>query len=139
MILQLTVLTLMVTQLAIPILMALLILLGAPFTSHLTETFLASTHFALLAAFPLIDVYGTSSDRWLEVAGLSCTIDEVFGGSVGVLLGAWLGAIPIPLDWDREWQKYPMTVLTGGYIGAAVGKLLGKFMFKGRRIYLGEK
>ncbi len=25
--------------------------------------------------------------------------DEVFGGTVGTFLGAWLGAVPIPLDW----------------------------------------
>ena len=23
------------------------------------------------------------------------------------MLGAWLGAIPIPLDWDRDWQVSP--------------------------------
>ena len=24
--------------------------------------------------------------------------------SVGSIVGAWLGAIPIALDWDRPWQ-----------------------------------
>jgi hypothetical protein len=26
-------------------------------------------------------------------------IDEVYGGLLGTVLGAWLGAVPIPLDW----------------------------------------
>jgi len=27
-------------------------------------------------------------------------------GAIGTLVGAWLGAAPIPLDWDREWQVF---------------------------------
>ena len=26
------------------------------------------------------------------------------GAAAGALLGAWLGAFVIPLDWDRHWQ-----------------------------------
>ena len=28
----------------------------------------------------------------------------VFYPAVGAMIGAWAGAIPIPLDWDRPWQ-----------------------------------
>jgi len=28
----------------------------------------------------------------------------VFYTSVCSIVGAWLGAVPIPLDWDRPWQ-----------------------------------
>ena len=31
--------------------------------------------------------------------GLLLPIDEVFGAALGTLIGAWLGAVPIPLDW----------------------------------------
>lgn len=51
-------------------------------------------------------------------------------------MGAWIGAIPIPLDWDREWQKWPVTILTGLYCGAVVGKLVGGYVFKGWKIKL---
>lgn len=27
------------------------------------------------------------------------------------VIGAWLGAFPIPLDWDRPWQVSVMTLL----------------------------
>ena len=33
------------------------------------------------------------------------TPEAYFQGSIiCTLLGAWLGAFPIPLDWDRPWQ-----------------------------------
>ena len=35
---------------------------------------------------------------------------------------------------DREWQKWPVTIVTGAYIGYAVGKLLGGTLLKGKRI-----
>lgn len=63
-------------------------------------------------------------------------MDEVFGGAVCCFLGAWLGAVPIPLDWDREWQKWPVTVVTGAYVGCVVGKMVGGWLLRGRRIEL---
>lgn len=54
--------------------------------------------------------------------------------SLGGLVGGWLGAIPIPLDWDREWQKWPVTVVVGVYAGAMLGKVLGGLVVKGKRI-----
>lgn len=44
--------------------------------------------------------------------------------SYGALGGAWLGAIPIPLDWDRPWQAWPVTLVYGslaGFCAASVG------------------
>jgi hypothetical protein len=35
---------------------------------------------------------------------------------------------------DREWQKWPVTIVTGAYIGYAVGKLLGSTVLKGKKI-----
>lgn len=37
--------------------------------------------------------------KWAQIVGLSMPWDGVFGGSLGVLVGAWFGAVPIPLDW----------------------------------------
>jgi phosphatidylinositol glycan class F len=54
---------------------------------------------------------------------------------VGACVGAWLGAVPIPLDWDREWQKWPVTIVTGCYLGYVVGKTLGGWsLVRGRRM-----
>jgi len=37
-------------------------------------------------------------------------------------------------DRDRDWQAWPITIVTGAYIGYAVGKLAGGVLFKGKRI-----
>jgi phosphatidylinositol glycan class F len=118
----------------VPILTVLQILLGAPLTTHLPETLLTSTHLALLAVYPLVYVHGADSSKWLEVLSAHSPIDEVFGGAVGACIGAWLGAVPIPLDWDREWQKWPVTVVTGLYLGYIIGKGIGGRLAKGKRI-----
>lgn len=60
------------------------------------------------------------------VLGASAPLDATFGGLVGAVVGAWLGAVPIPLDWDREWQKWPVTVVVGTYLGYVLGsRVLG--------------
>lgn len=35
---------------------------------------------------------------------------------------------------DREWQKWPITILAGAYMGYAVGKLVGGTVLKGSKI-----
>jgi phosphatidylinositol glycan class F len=133
-----------------PLLTATLVLFGAPVTTHHTHTLLAGAHIAVLSTLPLVYVHGVSGETWREVVALLLPIDEVYGGLIGTVLGAWLGAVPIPLDWyvklrleqkgladdtrDREWQKWPVTIVTGAYIGYAVGKLLGGTLLKGKKI-----
>ena len=48
----------------------------------------------------------------------------VWGGFVGCFVGAWLGAVPMALDWDRDWQAWPIPVVTGAYLGWAVGRVV---------------
>ena len=62
---------------------------------------------------------------WLEICSAQAPFDQVFGGTVGAVVGAWLGAVPIPLDWDRPWQAWPITIVTGAYLGYVLGKSLG--------------
>ena len=40
-----------------------------------------------------------------------------FGGAWGAVSGAWLGAIPTPLDWDRPWQRWPVAPVVGASVG----------------------
>ncbi|KAF1357403.1 hypothetical protein EJ07DRAFT_167588 [Lizonia empirigonia] len=128
-------LSLLLTTLAsTPLLTATLVLFGAPVTTHHTHTLLAGAHIAVLGSLPLVYVHGISGETWREAVALLLPIDEVYGGLIGTVLGAWLGAVPIPLDWDREWQKWPVTIVTGAYIGYAVGKLLGATLLKGKKI-----
>ena len=52
-----------------------------------------------------------------------------------------MGAIPMALDWDRDWQAWPCTVVWGVVIGWAVGRLLTGVLGVGvgKRIDLSEK
>ncbi|KAL7268129.1 Glycosylphosphatidylinositol (GPI) anchor assembly protein [Rhizina undulata] len=102
-----------------------LILFGAPVTALQLETLGCAVHMALLAGFPLVWVLGVDKNAWMEVVALRREVDGVYAGAIGTVVGAWLGAIPIPLDWDREWQKWPVTILAGAYAGAVVGKIVG--------------
>ncbi|KAL9108203.1 MAG: hypothetical protein Q9227_006940 [Pyrenula ochraceoflavens] len=117
------------------------ILMGAPVTTHLPHTALLATHLSLLITVPLFYTHGVSSSAWYEISCLYLPFDPAgaWGGSIGALIGAWLGAIPIPLDWDREWQKWPVTVLMGAVGGWCVGKMvLGVWIFRGRRLEMDE-
>ena len=79
--------------------MMLMILLGAPMTSQLPNTLLCAAHLSILAGLPLVYVHGVSAESWRRVLGLMVPVDEIVGSAVGVVVGAWLGAVPIPLDW----------------------------------------
>jgi phosphatidylinositol glycan class F len=72
----------------------------------------------------------------LEYKADADVLKWTYWGAVGTLLGAWLGAVPIPLDWDREWQvlhplfqaypkKWPITIVVGAYFGHALSLLIG--------------
>ncbi|KAF1958021.1 hypothetical protein CC80DRAFT_491329 [Byssothecium circinans] len=122
------------TLAAAPLLTGTLVLFGAPITTHHTHTLLCGAHIALLSFLPLVYVHGVDGATWREVIALLLPIDEVYGGMIGSVVGAWCGAIPIPLDWDREWQKWPVTIVTGAYIGYAIGKLVGGTLLKGKKI-----
>lgn len=50
------------------------------------------------------------------------------------MIGAWCGAVPIPLDWDEPWQKWPVTILTGAYLGYVVGKFAGMYVVGGKKL-----
>ncbi|KAH9892411.1 GPI biosynthesis protein family Pig-F [Xylariomycetidae sp. FL2044] len=110
-----------------------LVLFGAPFLTHIPHTFLCSLHLSLLSLFPLFYTRGVASQDWVEIFSARAPFDEAFGGLMGACLGAWLGAVPIPLDWDREWQKWPVTILCGIYGGYILGKLVGGTLAFGKR------
>ncbi|THD00322.1 hypothetical protein EYZ11_000215 [Aspergillus tanneri] len=124
--------------LAAPVLAALLVLFGAPITTHHWETLLCAAHMAVLSSTALIYAHGVDGTTWKEVWGAARPLDAVWGGALGTGVGAWFGAVPIPLDWDRPWQTYPITILVGAYIGYAVGLGLGRSWLFGKRINFDE-
>ncbi|KAG2076182.1 hypothetical protein BDR04DRAFT_1125747 [Suillus decipiens] len=119
---------------------ATIVLFGAPPASHLPHTLLLAIVLALLSAFAPAYALGSpsfSSDTSSFIARLNWT--RLFAElsprnpieralvypAIMTLFGAWLGALPIALDWDRPWQAWPLTPLFGGIIGYIVGSLSG--------------
>lgn len=88
---------------------------------------------SLLGLYPLFYTRGVAGKDWTVILSARAPFDEAFGGLIGAGVGAWLGAVPIPLDWDREWQKWPVTILCGIYAGYTVGKLVGGTLAFGKR------
>ncbi|KAH8847306.1 Glycosylphosphatidylinositol (GPI) anchor assembly protein [Pyricularia oryzae] len=123
-------LSLLLTLIATPPIHALMVLFGAPFLTHAPHTFLCALNLSLLTLFPLFYTRGAEASAWRALAGFTAPIDESVGGLVGACFGAWLGAVPIPLDWDRDWQRWPVTVLTGIYVGYAIGSYGGRTLLR---------
>jgi GPI ethanolamine phosphate transferase 2/3 subunit F len=122
--------------LSTPLLYIITILFGAPLVSQHPHTLLLALHLALLTTPQLFYAHGLEAETWLRIASLQLPVDEVYGMGLGACAGAWVGAIPIPLDWDRDWQRWPVTVVVGLYVGAVVGKVAGGFLFQGWRIQM---
>jgi hypothetical protein len=43
--------------------------------------------------------------------------------AVGALGGAWIGMIPLALDWERPWQQWPLPPVWGAIIGNVLGAM----------------
>lgn len=133
---SLAVSTIFLVTVITPLTYALTVLMGAPFTTHIKQTLLLSFHLSIMAFFRAFNTLGIDFGKWLQLIPFVTTQNEMdtkedskviadrtgFEGPVwGTLIGAYLGAIPIPLDWDRDWQKWPVTI----YLGASAGLFLG--------------
>ncbi|GAA6061403.1 hypothetical protein JCM10212_004461 [Sporobolomyces blumeae] len=112
------------------------VLLGAPLLSNVAETAALSVLVSILAILPLAIALPpilsptSSTDRyvWLRFFSSVSPNDDLelalLAPALGAILGAWLGAIPVPLDWDRPWQVWPTTCVFGTLIGHAVGSII---------------
>ncbi|KAH8827118.1 GPI biosynthesis protein family Pig-F-domain-containing protein, partial [Flagelloscypha sp. PMI_526] len=98
------------------------VLFGAPALAHIVKTYLFSLLVAILVIFPpayIIHVPSLSNDRIptairMEWVRLFSEFHEHWSiPAIGTLIGAWVGIIPIALDWDRPWQAWPLTPAYG--------------------------
>ncbi len=118
--------------------------LGAPLFPYnqIPLTLLFATHVALLGFLPIFYTHGVSGSAWRDVAAAWLPFDEagVWAGTIGCFVGGWIGATPIALDWDREWQKWPCTVVWGCVLGWTTGRSLTGVLGLGlgRRVDLAE-
>lgn len=83
-----------------------LVLFGAPFSTLQRETLLLALHLDYLL-LPVLLAYFKS--------GFNARVLRLL---VPVVAALWLSTVVIPLDWDREWQTWPLPLVFGGYAGA---------------------
>ena len=110
------------------LLLYITICFGAPLRTDLVETGSFCLLLSLVTVYPVLLVLGPSTSSLTRVwaASLDSAHSVSFLHTVGVasLLGAWLGAVPIPLDWDRDWQVWPVSCCLGAVLGHVVGNLV---------------
>ncbi|KAK7790866.1 hypothetical protein R5R35_010734 [Gryllus longicercus] len=103
------------------------ILFGAEVFSKHEETFMLSAVLCALTVFPVCLNLGSNSVISL-LFGIKMTGDilreSLFCSYRYTLLGTWLGAFVIPLDWDRPWQVWPIPCASGAMLGFIVGNMV---------------
>lgn len=113
---------------------------GAPLLQQQYETCALALLITLKLCLPPILVLGSAPENvakvYLGAAAAAATDDSaapprpasrtsdalhsaLYRPGVGAAVGAWLGAWPIPLDWDRPWQAWPAPCVLGSVLGAA--------------------
>ena len=104
------------------------ILFGAPINILVGRTFVWAAIQAALVTMPACQALGFDGDKWRR-----CFARSEFRGPAETLIcapalasvaGSWAGAIPIPLDWDRPWQAWPVTCIVGALVGYATGAIV---------------
>ncbi|CAI2162543.1 2208_t:CDS:2 [Funneliformis geosporum] len=104
------------------------VLFGAPLFHNVQNTLMFAIYVSLLGIFPPAVAFKTHGPYWSRVFSdfNPETIPEkmVYYSTVGTIIGAWAGAIVIPLDWDRSWQVWPISCVISAYIGHVIGSIL---------------
>lgn len=101
------------------------ILMGASYQKGYEETLMLS---AVLTAFTILPIglfLGPSKTLqylFYDTFELSCHIEVAHlemmqYNALGTLIGAWAGSVVAPLDWDRDWQAYPIPNILGALVG----------------------
>jgi len=116
----------------------IVVMLGAPLTSHHPQTYLLACLISILTTFTPVYVMGipsfasdskalftrlTWTRLFAELSPKTPVERAMVYPIVGVALGSWTGAFPIALDWDRPWQAWPLTPAFGAILGYIAGEL----------------
>lgn len=110
----------------------IVILMGAPLASHLYETFLLSAHVSLIIFTPIIVLFKLNFSKFTIIVQ-KIDLKSIWNNSIllsilASIIATWCGVIPIPLDWDRPWQNWPITLLVGSYLGYSIGSFINLFI-----------
>ncbi|KAJ4851109.1 hypothetical protein Tsubulata_022081 [Turnera subulata] len=94
---------------------------------YLAKTINWSLFMSSLMFVPAASVFGSSWTDWQRMfahtkpnGALEYMICIPAHGAV---IGGWLGAWPMPLDWERPWQEWPICVTYGAIMGYLVSTI----------------
>ena len=102
---------------------------GASLYDSLPQTFLFSALMALICAAPSIvlfehtDLLSLFSRLFVRQEFREEAEWRLARLASTAALGAWLGALVLPLDWDRWWQQWPISCCFAAVLGAIYGAL----------------
>ncbi|KAK9149878.1 hypothetical protein Scep_008635 [Stephania cephalantha] len=116
------------------------IVLGAPVgIKYWAKTAYWSLLMSSFTVVPAASVFGSSWEDWKRLFAdtkPSGIVDYmVCIPAHAAVIGAWIGAWPMPLDWERPWQEWPICVTYGAAAGYLIGLVVsaGFILFCGRR------
>ncbi|XP_063921480.1 phosphatidylinositol-glycan biosynthesis class F protein [Zophobas morio] len=119
------------------------VLFGASVFSKIEETFMFTLLVATFTALPICLHFGaeTAVTMFLSITSFDGSeIQNLFMLKLRLtLFGAWLGAIAIPLDWNRPWQTWPIPCCVGTILGYTVANWVSSFLQYSRRHKLSKK
>lgn len=118
------------TAMATVAIAVMFILFGAPISSQHMATLIAALNVALLGVTPAILTVKPTVENWRRALlaspfGLATVPEQWASGFFwSTMITCWIFAYFIPLDWDRPWQKWPLPILGGAYLGNLIGLLV---------------
>lgn len=81
--------------------------------------------FSALTVAPSFWVLGTNKENWRRLFFFGKPIKNseilVYFSVHGGVVGAWVGAMPMPLDWNQPWQEWPICCTIGTLLGYFCG------------------
>ncbi|NXX81005.1 PIGF protein, partial [Urocolius indicus] len=107
---------------------AIIVLYGAPLIESVTETFLLAVLLSTFTTLQCLCLLGPNIQAWIRVftknGAMSIWESSLQITTICSILGAWFGAFPIPLDWDRPWQVWPISCSLGATFGYVAGLII---------------
>ena len=96
--------------------------------SNITETLLFSLLMSSMTCVAASGHLGLNSSNLKRVFIMFNVIDSnerwILANTIGAILGAWFGVWPVPLDWERWWQAWPIPCLVGSLLGYSLSIIL---------------
>ncbi|XP_032626111.1 GPI ethanolamine phosphate transferase, stabilizing subunit [Chelonoidis abingdonii] len=106
----------------------IIVLYGAPLVESVLETFLFAVLLSTFTTLHCLCMLGPNIQAWIKVfsknGAMSIWDNSLQITTMCTIVGAWFGAFPIPLDWDRPWQIWPISCSLGATFGYVAGLII---------------